>query len=148
MTTIVCNLQSHAVTHYDWKFCSLSGQFAAGELGLAKLQWDTDAGVPIDASFRTPSLDHGSPFKKSLSYAYLTSGMEGVQPLTLQVHIPMRPAPYLYPVSWQMPGVARAQLGRGISENLLGFGVQNIDGGDFEITQMEVLIAASKNRRV
>ena len=47
-----------------------------------------------------------------------------------------------------MDGVAKVAVGRGIQECLLGFGLRNVDGQDFEVVHIEVLLAASKNRRV
>lgn len=147
MTTIVCNLQAHAVTHYDFDFAAISANYGAGQRGLCKFGGEADGDKPIDACVRSPVTPHGSTLKKSLSTAYVTTHRGGVQCLQLVVLTPAGQE-YVYPVNWQLDGVARATLGRGIRENLLGFGVKNIEGADFEVAQIEVLTVVSKNRRV
>lgn len=147
MTVIVCNLQAHAVTHYDWKFECLSERHAAGPCGLVSLGGEDDGGRPIEALVHTPVTAHGTPFKKGISAAYVTAHQGGAQALQLLVHTPGQQH-YWYTAGSQMDGVAKVAVGRGIQECLLGFGLRNVDGQDFEVAHIEVLLAASKNRRV
>lgn len=147
MTAIVFNLQSHAATEYDWDLTSLTSRHATSAQGLLSVGGDTDAGRPIAALATTPVGQHKSSLKKSVQMLYVSTPLAAVQGLEALVELPTGQR-YAYPLQSQATGVARAQPGRGIRENYLGFGVRNVAGADFEIERIEVQTHASATRRV
>ncbi|MBP9940574.1 MAG: hypothetical protein KBF33_04155 [Comamonas sp.] len=147
MTALTFNLQSHAATEYDWDLTSLSSHHATSAEGLLSLGGDTDAGRPIAALATTPVGQHKSSLKKSVQMLYVSTPLAVAQGLEALVELPTGQR-YAYPLQSQATGVARAQPGRGIRENYLGFGVCNVAGADFEIERIEVQTHASATRRV
>jgi hypothetical protein len=147
MSTLTFNLQSHAATEYDWGLTSLTSRHATSAQGLLSLGGDTDAGRPIAALATTPVSQHKSSLVKGVAMLYVSTPSAQVQGLEVLVELPTGQR-YAYPLQSQATGVARAQPGRGIRENYLGFGVCNVAGADFEIERIEVQTHASATRRV
>lgn len=145
MTAIVVNLSSAAVTEYDWTFPALSATRAGSDDGLFTLGGSSDGGESIDAVYDTGRTLRDGSLRTGVDCAYLTidgtpgtRGMFRVQGDDL----------WEYEFEVTEDGVSRAKPGKGIRENLLGFGYANLDGADFKITRMEVRTAQSKQRRV
>lgn len=146
MTAIVINLATGAPTEYDWTFPALSASHAGSDDGLFELGGDTDDGVPIDAGWDTGTTLREGSKKNAVDSAYFTmEGAAGSKGL-FRVHTPT--ATYSYPFDVRQAGVSRAKAGRGIKENMLGFGYENVDGAQFAITMMEVSNTPSEQRRI
>jgi hypothetical protein len=146
MTTIVCNLATAAVTEYDWAFASLSATRAASSDGLFELGGDDDDGAEIDAQYLTGITARDGTLKDGVESAYLSlTGAAGARGFFI-VASPSETWSYEFEVL--EAGVSRAKAGRGIRENLLGFGYGNRDGSDFSIERMEVRTTPSQKRRI
>lgn len=146
MTTIVLNLATLAVTEYDWTFRALCETHAGSDAGLFALGGDDDAGVPIDASFATGVTLRDGSLKNGIDGVYFTMTAD---PGALgQLVVYGQQESWSYPFEVDPDGVSRGVAGKGIRENLLGFGFQNLDGADFAITRMEVRTTQSKQRRI
>lgn len=144
MPTIVMNTLSGSVTEYDWTITAITPTHGGSEAGLHLMGGDTDAGEPINASITTGKLLWGDTIRKFVAFVYfamLGTGMGRARVVT-------RSNTYAYEFPVRADGVSRAMTGRGIRENYLAFGFDNIDGADFRIDSMEPKTATSSNRRV
>lgn len=145
MTTIVLNTLARAVTQYDWAFQSLTPDYVGDATGLYALGGDTDAGLPISSTITTAKKLWGASLKQSLAQVYFA--MSGpADGAVLQVH--GADSSWSYEFLVRSSGVSRAVTGRGIRENYLAFGFQNLLGRDFAIDRIEVDDISSKNRRL
>ena len=145
MNTIVCNTLTGAVSEYTrHAFQSVTPTHAGSATGLYAFGGDTDDGLPIVADIRLPPTLRGSTLKKHLDMVYLSMAGEG----KAQVAVFGKAGDWTYPVLLRPSGQTRCQVGRGIRENYLGFGVSNPDGQPFTLDRVEVLMHKSKTRRV
>lgn len=143
MTTIVVNTQTGAVSEYDWAFDSLSPGHGASSDGLFELGGDTDAGEPIAASITTGTTLCGTNLKKRVPWVYFSMTGEGQGKLRV---LGSAVWSYLFPV--RSGGQSRALPGKGIRENYLGFGFDNVAGADFRLDLLEIELVASQTRKV
>lgn len=143
MKTIVMNTLSGSVTEYDWSLTSITPTRAGSAAGLHALGGNTDAGLPIAASITTGKKLWGDTTKKFVAYIYFA--MLGVGKGIARVDARDQSYPYEFIV--RSSGVSRAITGRGIRENYLAFGYNNVDGADFRIDSIEPTSATSTIRR-
>lgn len=145
MNAIVCNTLLGAVTEYTgYHFDSITPSIGGSSSGLYGLYGDTDAGLPIVAQLRMPSTLRESTLKHSVRMAYLSMRGEGAASFT--VFGAAREWQYGFPL--RASGQTRCEVGRGIYENYLGFGLSTPEGQDFALDRIEVLTSASTSRRV
>ena len=144
MTTIVMNTLNSAVTEYNWSFQSITPTHAGSATGIYLLGGDIDDTANIDARVVTGLTEWGSSLKKFVGMVYFALVGEGYG--TLIVQTPDDEYAYDFPV--RSSGQSREKPGRGIRENYLAFGFSNIDGADFRMDRIEVLIKESTTRRV
>jgi hypothetical protein len=144
MNTIVLNTLTSAVSEYDWAFQSITPTHAGDATGLYALGGDTDNGQPIASSIVTGKTLCGSSLKKRIQMVYLS--IRGAGFGLLRVFGEILDWSYEFPV--RDAGQSRAQPGKGIRENYLAFGYQNVDGADFTLDRIEVDLVASDTRRV
>lgn len=144
MRTIVMNTLIGAVTEYDWPITSIGPTRAGSAAGLHALGGNTDAGQPIAASITTGTKLWGDTIKKFVAYMYFAMAGTGIGRARVVTH--SQTYAYEFPVKAQ--GVSRAVTGRGIRENYLAFGFDNIGGADFRIDLIEPKTAASTTRRI
>jgi hypothetical protein len=142
MTTIVMNTLNAAVSEYDWAFQSITPSHAGGATGLFALGGATDAGAPITGEVRS-GLQRGKAMLR-LGNAFVSLNGAGDGVFTVQA----RGDTWEYPVLARASGVAKVQPGKGIRENVLGFGYRNAAGADFHLDQIEVELIESNTRRV
>ena len=142
MTTIAFNLQSHAATEYDWQFTSLSGRYATGAEGLLALGGDTDAGAAIKAKIRLGMTDMGTRKMKRLPEVFM--GYTGDGRLVLRViYVDDKSgekvgADYLMkPRPAGSKRESRFEPGKGLVAVDYDFELENIDGADFSVTNIE-----------
>ena len=138
------NTLSGAVTEYDWSLTATGPTRAGSAAGLHAIGGNTDAGLPIAASITTGKKLWGDTIKKFVAYVYF--GMVGVG--TGQARVVGQSATYTYPFPIGASGTSRAVTGRGIRENYLAFGFDNVGGADFRIDLIEPKTAASTTRRI
>lgn len=142
---IICNTLNGAVTEYDWPaFQSITATHAGSASGLFAFGGDTDVGEPIVAEIRLPATLRGNSFKKHILGVFLS--MRGTGSARFSVYGPGADR-WDYPFLLVSSGQTRAQPGRGIRQNYLGFGVSNPAGQAFTIDRIEVVEAPSKTRR-
>lgn len=145
MNTIVCNTLSGAVSEYTrHDFQSITPTHAGSATGLYEFGGDTDNGLPIVSSIRLPATLRDNTLKMNMDTVYLSMAGEG----KAQVAVFGKAGDWTYPVLLRPSGQTRCQVGRGIRENYLGFGVSNPDGQPFTLDRVEVLMRKSNTRRV
>lgn len=144
MKTMVMNTLSGAVTEYEWTPTSISATRAGSAEGLHLLGGNSDAGQPIAASITTGKKLWGDTIKKFVAYVYFAMAGTGIGRARVVTHSQT----YAYEFTVNAAGVSRAVTGRGIRENYLAFGYDNVAGADFRIDSMEPTTAASSTRRI
>lgn len=144
MKTIVMNTLSGAVTEYDWVLTSIGPTRAGSAAGLHALGGNADAGMPIAASITTGKRLWGDTIKKFVAYVYFAAAGTGLG----RARVETRAQTYAYEFPVQAGGVSRAVTGRGIRENYLAFGFDNVGGADFRIDAIEPKTATSNTRRI
>lgn len=143
--TIVCNTLTGAVSEYTrHEFHSVTSTHGGGALGLFAFGGDTDAGLPIVSQLRLPATLRESTLKKAIQMVYLS--IRGFGSACFEVHGSPQGWRYTFPL--RASGQTRCEVGRGIRENYLGFGLSNPAGQAFTLDRVEILTSASKSRRV
>lgn len=142
MTIIVMNTLNAAVTEYDWTLQSITPTHATRNDGLFTLGGETDAGSAIAADVRTGKTLWGSDRKKAVENVYY--GLKGSG--TGVCRIDGESTSFEYNFAIRASGVSRAEPGKGISENYLGFGFKNTAGADFRLDRIDVGVVQSKQR--
>ena len=138
------NTLNGAVTEYDWPITSIGPTRAGSAGGLHSLGGHADAGQPIAASITTGKKLWGDTIKKFVAYVYFAMVGAGAG----QARVIGQSATYTYPFPIGTSGTSRAVTGRGIRENYLAFGFDNVGGADFRIDLIEPKTAASTTRRI
>lgn len=142
---IVCNTLNGAVTEYSrHDFQSITATHGGSAAGLYAFGGDTDDGLPIVADIRLPPTLRETTLKKYLGMVYLSMSGEGCASFTVFG----KTQDWTYPFPLRDSGQTRCQVGKGIRENYLGFGLSNPQGQAFTLDRVEVLLLESKTRRV
>ena len=145
MTAIALNTLTGAVSEYTrHAFQSITPTHGGSATGLFAFGGDTDAGLPIVSEIRLPSTLRESTLKQAIAMVYLS--MQGSGEATFTVYGAQQNWSYSFQL--RPSGQTRCQVGKGIRENYLGFGLSNPDGQAFTLDRVEVLTAQSKTRRV
>lgn len=146
MNTIVLNTLSGAVSEYtNFAFHSVTPTHAGAATGLFAFGGDLDIDLPIVAEVQTASKLRSTTLKKNMDLVYFSMAGGGRGLLTVFG----RPGQqWAYSFAVRPGGQSRAQVGRGIRENYLGFGFSNPDGDAFCIDRIEVLVRESRTRRI
>ena len=145
MNAIVCNTLSGAVSEYSrHEYQSVTPTHGGSATGLYAFGGDTDDGLLIVAEIHLPATLRESTLKQSIQMAYLS--MRGAGCARFSVF--GKPQHWHYTFSLRASGQTRCQVGRGIRESYLGFGLSNPAGQAFTLDRVEILTAASKSRRV
>lgn len=145
MNTIVCNTLTGAVSEYTrHDFQSITPTHGGSASGLFAFGGNTDDGLPIVAQLRLPATLRESTLKTAIKMVYLS--MQGRGNAQFTVHGPS--GDFAYPFPLRDSGQTRCQVGQGIRENYLGFGLSNPAGQAFTLDRVEVMTAPSKTRRV
>lgn len=144
------------ISEYDnYDFNSLAyfhGEFyGTNDNGLYKMGGDLDAGVGITAAMSSLMLDMGTSRQKRIRSAYL--GYTSTNELVLKVRAVSDGQLFEHWYKAQPISVADApregyvRVGQGLKSRYWQFELTNIDGGDFEIDQLE-LYPLMLNRRI
>lgn len=144
MTAIVMNTLTGAVSEYSLSFDSMTPTHAGSATGLFELGGDLDGTSAIVSTVLTGAQLWDASLKKRIDMVYFSMNGEGRGELIVQG----RELEHRYPFPVRAAGQSRQQPGKGIRENYLAFGFSNIDGDDFTLDQIEVLVAPTKTRRV
>jgi hypothetical protein len=145
MNTIVCNTLTGAVSEYtNHAFQSVTPTHAGSHSGLYAFGGDTDIGLPIISDIVLPATLRDNTLKKRLGMVYLS--MTGTDSAMLTVFGKTEDWSYSFPL--RPSGQTRCQVGKGIRENYLGFGLSTPQGQAFTLDRVEVLLYESKTRRV
>ena len=145
MNAFVCNTLNGAVSEYTrHEFQSVTPTHGGAATGLYAFGGDTDAGLPIVATIKLPATLRENTLKKVLGAIYVSVAGEGSMALTVfgkaenwTYSFPLRPS-----------GQTRADVGRGIRENYLGFGLSNPSGQAFTLDRIEAQQLQSQSRRI
>ena len=145
MNAIVCNTISGAVSEYTrFTFQSITPTHGGSATGLYAFGGDTDNGLAIVSKIRLPSTLRETTLKQSLEMVYLSMAGAGCARLT--VYGAHQSWDYSFPL--RCSGQTRCQVGRGIRENYLGFGLTTPAGQAFTLDRVEAMNKASTTRRV
>ena len=145
MNTIICNTLTGAVSEYTrHNFQSITPTHAGSATGLYEFGGGTDDGLPIVASIKLPPTLRESTLKKHLGMVYLSMTGAG----TAQLTVFGKTENWAYQFPLRTSGQTRCQVGKGIRENYLGFGLSTPQGQSFTLDRVEVLLHESKTRRV
>ncbi|NMG64384.1 hypothetical protein GPA19_05415 [Azoarcus indigens] len=144
------NLATSASTRYErFPFNSFARigdrYYAAAQDGIYLLEGEDDAGEQIDALAVTDLQAFGTSQLKRLGPAYLGVSSDGLMRIT--VRAPDGQA-YTYSARRSDPyaRVQRVDVGQGLRANYFRFEVANTDGGDFELSSLELSPVILKRR--
>ena len=129
-------------------FAKIGGRyFGASAEGLFLLEGDSDAGVPIAASFGFGQLDFGSPQLKTINYCYLGAAA-GALALKVDALLNGAPASFSYPARGhgQSMRELRFDLGRALRSTYITPTFSNVNGSSFEVDSVRFLINESARR--
>lgn len=140
----VVNLKNNAITRYPaWQFDFLvrfrdENYFVRSD-GIYRVDTGFDIDQPIDAGFTLPENDMGVETMKISPRLYLQGSIDG----QFSVQTTADSQNPVISLSQIAPGVGykRCKLPRGIKGTHLEFAVDNIAGADFEIEQVDALVA-------
>ena len=129
--------------NYDFNSFARIGDryFAASDEGLYQLGGDTDDGERIDAHIKTMMLDFGTPLQKRVVSAYVGYTASGSLVLKVRSVDDGRLVEHWYKskaVTADAPREGYKRLGMGAKSRYWQFELANVDGADFEITQVEL----------
>lgn len=142
---ITCNTLTGAVSEYTrHDFQSLTPTHAGDAAGLFAFGGDTDDGLPIVADIRLPCTLRETTLKHAIATVYVS--IQGAGEGQLTVHGAQQSWSYRFPL--RASGQSRCDVGRGIRENYLGFGLSNPAGQPFALDRIEVMAVPSTSRRV
>ena len=145
MNTIICNTRNGAVSEYTgFGFQSVTPTHAGSANGLFKFGGDADIDQLIVTNIRLPRTLRENTLKTHIDMVYVS--ILGAGSAKLHVHTPDKD--WSYDFALRASGQTRCEVGKGIRENYLGFGLSNPQGQHFKLDRIEVLEAASTTRRV
>jgi hypothetical protein len=145
MNVIVMNTRNSAVTeHQIANATSITPSYIGTTAGIHTVGGATDAGTAIDARVMTGKTDWGTTLRKLLECAYVSMVGAGKYRVIVKTEADTE---YAYPLASEAAGEAVAKLGRGIKENRMAFGFENVDGAGFRLDSLEIPIAQSSTRR-
>lgn len=152
VTALVANTITAALSEYDdfdfTSFCEYKdAYYAAGPSGLYRIEYgDTDAGMPIDATFSTGDLDFDNEMQKRISDFYM--GLRTKGDLTLNIATDEGdPVEYtLAPYAVETLKQRRVITAKGARGKYWRFEVANTDGCDFEVDTMNVAVVPVARR--
>lgn len=141
------NTESRGVTEYsNYSFNSLANfngvLYGANDVGIFKLEGDTDAGSPIPAYARTALKRIAGGLQARVDSAYIAYRSNG----TLQLKVSISGAQgqrvsHVYDmvaVTAESSRPNRAKIGRGLKSAYWAFEIQNTGGSDFEVDVIEI----------
>jgi len=142
----VMNTRTRGVTQYQGynfnSFAELDGKYyGANDEGLYLLEGDTDDDAPISAYIRTGLTDFGTQFKKQVHDAYIgytTDGRLLLKVITTDAGERKENWYALNPKDNEATSDNRFRISKGIKSVHWQFEVANIDGADFDISNMTV----------
>ena len=134
------------ISEYDnFKFDSLTqfkGVFyGTSDSGLYVMGADTDAGEPIMSELSSMMLDFGTSRQKRMRSAYLGYTSESELVLKVRSVSDGQLFEHWYkasPITAAAPRGGRISVGQGLRSRYWQFELTNVDGGDFEIDQLEM----------
>lgn len=142
---ITLNTLTGAVSEYSRHgFQSITPTHAGDATGLFEFGGDTDNGLPIVAEIKLPATLRETTLKKHTAAVYASITATG----SMQVQVFGKTQSWKYPMAVRASGQSRCDVGRGIRENYLGFGMSNPAGQAFSLDRIEVLDAPTKTRRI
>ena len=115
--------------------------YGTSDTGLYTMSGDDDAGTSITAELSSMMLDFGSSRQKRIRSAYL--GYTSTNELVLKVRSVSdgQLTEYWYkarPTSAAAPREGYMRVGQGLKSRYWQFELTNVDGGDFEVDQLEL----------
>ena len=105
--------------------------------GIYLLEGDDDGGTEIDALASTGRMDFGSTRMKRVLAAYLGVDSAGQVNISLRTDADHTYGPYQFRVIPTGHQVERAKFARGIKSRYWEFDIENVDGGDMGIDEIE-----------
>jgi hypothetical protein len=124
--------------------CMFNGvMLGAGADGIMELEGDTDNGVNIRAFFQLPSTDLGAHNQKKVRSLILSGEQKGHLKLTLVADNTNNTDYYVDLNGVMAQGSVKVDLNSDDIGRFVGLLVENIDGADFSIDVIDVLVLAT-----
>lgn len=143
VTTWTINAETGAsATYSNHDFDSYSPEMACRADGLYVLGGDDDDGTPIEATVDFGVQLLGTPMQKTVQYAYL--GTSGHMALRLTAN----GQTFTYPARTHNPALTtqRVDCGRGLKATHIRLELTNIEGSDFDLASVQLMIATLTRR--
>ncbi|HEY8360456.1 MAG TPA: hypothetical protein VIL30_23620 [Ramlibacter sp.] len=152
MTAIVMNTTTGAVTEYGaaFNFTAIARTLAADGAKLYELGGLTDASAAIAATWRGPMLGGLEVRRPEQVYAAVRGPADSAGKVRVLAggKTVARGTEWLYDLTVQASGISRCTPpGKGIRENFLAYGYQNVAGAPFVITLFQVDETTSQQRK-
>ncbi len=147
--TIAVNAVIGAVTEYERfafnSYCFFDGKFyGANSDGIFLLGSPDDDRLEIDAFAWFPPQDIGNSRAR---YAWLGLRTNGELDVLVRVDESQEVQSRVYTPKPQMLHEARTKIAKGLKGRVYAFGLRNIDGADFDLDHLRILIEDSKKER-
>jgi hypothetical protein len=145
----IMNAVHGAVTQHDTgvrSWCQIGDTvYVVDGDGIQKIEGYTDNGDPITATLAKNHMDMGTGLKKGLEDLFLNLRSSGDFDVTVS-------SEYHHGTVELTDGIAtlhgaKVNLPRGVRGRHVGFTIQNKDGADFELVDVELLYSLSEQRR-
>jgi hypothetical protein len=145
------NTKNFAVTEYgEFEFNSLvffNGQYLGGnENGIYVLGGGKDMGRDIEANIKTGPVDFNRDMVKRPKDIWINNRSSDALKLTIKTD---EGTEYEYDMTGRKDYLheERVKVGRGIKGRFQSIGLTNVDGGDFDIDRISVLVQTLPTRR-
>lgn len=135
------NMETHAAARYlnlpANSIARFKGRtFVTNAGGLYEMGADNDAGQPIRASIEFPTTDFDNGFEKRMEKAYMGIRTTGKMKLKVMVK-GKEPQYYVLMQSLDTVKGTKVPIGKGLVGSYWGMRLDNVDGSDFELGNME-----------
>jgi len=148
--TFVMNTVTKGISEYtNYKFNSLSGDYAAKDEGIYQISGIQDEGIGIEALLKTGLIDFDSNIQKQVPYAYVGLNKAGSLMLKTIVTYKGKRKERWYkvnPRAVDATDTIRVNMGKGIKSRYWQFELTNFEGADFELDSIELLPLQLKRR--
>lgn len=148
---VVINTKNMSVTEYEgFEFNSLASvgnvSLAANENGIHVLRGSRMSGGPVDSRILSGLMDFGKDVLTVPKDVWLSMRADGQLTLTVRTE---EGEEYSYPV----PGLKdalheeRVKLGRGLKGRFFDFALENIEGADFDLSKIAIMVDTLRDRK-
>ena len=147
---VVMNVSHGGVSEYSNFSFNFFGYFngiyfGANETGIYRLDSDSNAGVSIFSEIRIPLQDLGLPVPQRMREAWITLRSDGDMTLFVRME---EHGEWTQDISFLKNEIheSRAKIARGLSGRFASVGLRNVEGCDFDINGIRVMVEFIKRK--